>query len=385
MSDRDPHWKQRRPWPQSAAASAAVDWNVVVYVAGEVGPASDGLEASVAGFWTAVRGRLGDRGLGLDVIDGNGESAATDSEGSAYPHLEPVPRPAPNGLRPVRVRLRTLRPTADGASGSSPPPDAPATQLGFVIGPESSTGNAAEAVAQAFEGLGYPCLRAPSIAHAAEAFVDRLGAEIDRVVGLPGGNDHTPAPLGGSSRGDSPWRPVLLMPLVGLLVLHSINPWLRGDVKTRFQLPGFSYDFLNFESVPLVAPLVVGLPTLVTYWVIGRLWRWTQVAPPWWARLALLIPAVTTVYFAARFFVEGRIVSTHSQVVHSEGLGMLVETIGMFEPVDDDHFRYMQPGSVNYSHTILPFWEPWAILIVALAVLVLSVNSLYRLRIKTEP
>jgi hypothetical protein len=253
-----------------------------------------------------------------------------------------------------------------------------------VIGGGPRDAVTAAAVVSALQGLGIPCVQAESIDGAAEALIARM------LPRLPGGADHGvshapwatgPAP----STSASPWRKGLLAPLVGLLVLHSVNPWLRGEFKTRFQLPGFSYDFLNFESVPLVAPLVVGLPTLVAYLVIGRLWHWTKVAPPRWACWAMFIPAATTAYFAARFFIEGRIVSTHSQVVHSEGLGMLVETIGMFEPVADDHFRYVQPAGVNYSHTIQPFWEPWAIFLVALGVGVLAVRSIYSLRRNTEP
>lgn len=384
MSERDRSSASEGGWSFGPNGPAVDEWRILVFfVNSDVGKDGDHAEERAA-FWSAVHGRLESLGVALDLCEA-GESRENGVQpDQAGPWTRFVPRHASGGLRPVRVKVQVVGASLPPAPGQTHNGPAEPVPLGVVIGRDPEEAAAATAVVSALQGVGIPCVQAPSLDDAAGAVIDRMLAR------LPRGVDHRKTQAAaetapGPAASPSPWRTPLLVPLVGLLVLHSFNPWLRGEVKTRFQLPGFSYDFLNFETVPMVAPLVVGLPTLAAYLVIGRLRCWTQVAPPRWACWALLVPALTTVYFAVRFFREGRIVSTHSQVVHSEGLGMLVETIGMFEPVGDDHFRYMQPGGVNYSHTIQPFWEPWAILIVALSVGVAAVKTLYRRRKNTEP
>jgi len=176
----------------------------------------------------------------------------------------------------------------------------------------------------------------------------------------------------------TPWRQGVLIPLVTVLVIHSINPLLRGIGHSRKQLPGFSYDFVTSDTVPLVAPIVVGVPTLAALSVFTLLQRWTGVPSPRWAAWTMLIPVLTTVLFAVLFFVGGSIVTTRSEIVHSRGLGMLVETVGMSEPVPNDHFRYRRPAGNNYSHTIYPFWEPWAILLTSGCVAALGLRFAWR-------
>jgi hypothetical protein len=384
MSRRDRSNSSEHGWSFGPNGPEVGEWRVLVFfVKGDA--ATDGdHDQERAAFWSVVRQRLESVGLALDMgeADESGETGGQPDQ--AGPWARFVPRHDSGGLRPVRVKVRVAdappRPSPGEPTGRAVEP----APLAVVIGRDPEDAALATAVISALHGVGIPCVRTSSLEEAAEAAIDRMMSR------LPCGGEHAMSHASGAmpaehSKRASPWRTALLVPLVGLLVLHSVNPWLRGEVKTRFQLPGFSYDFLNFETVPMVAPLVVGLPTLAAYLVIGRLRRWTQVAPPRWASWALLVPALTTVYFAVRFFREGRIVSTHSQVVHSEGLGMLVETIGMLEPLGDDHFRYRQPGGVNYSHTIQPFWEPWAILLVALAVGVSAVTTLYSRRKNTDP
>lgn len=370
--------------PFESFGTAFGEWRVLLFFAGGEAISAGNDDQVHARFLSTVGQRLEALGFALELGEGEDARGPGMRPETNEAWTRGVPRYNSTGPRLVRLKLRHLgTPPASAADEARRCVATSASSLGLVIGADPDD-VAAAAVVSAVQGLGLSCVRAETIAGGAEALIDKMTARLP--VGVYQASPDAPvAKAAEPAMFASPWHTALLAPLVSMLVVHSVNPWLRSEVKTRFQLPGFSYEFLNFESVPLVAPLVVGVPTLVAYLVIWRLWRWTKVAPPHWAFRALLVPAFTTVYFAARFFIEGRIVSTHSQVVHSEGLGMLWETIGMFEPTAADHFRYLQPAGINYSRGIQPFWEPWSILMVALFVGGSALGSFYKRLRNTDP
>jgi len=363
MSNRDSRRAAATTPALHGASNPALD--LVLFLA--LAPETDAprAESPDAALWSLVHRLVSDRHHHLVVARAShGPPSLTfdrepptgyDSTAATRPqhfHLEVQPLPGPTS------------PTSSNRGSVAPP-----QKLALVVQVDSQAAGVADTVAATLTGVGFPCCHALSIEAAAQELVDRLFA-----APPPFHDPEASVPASAPSivPHHSPWRPVLLVPLLGLLVIHSLNPWLRSVAMLRFQLPGFSYDFVTPETVPLVAPIVVGIPTVVALAVFTWLQRSTNVDPPRWARWAMLIPVATTVFFAARFFIEGRIISSFSQIEHSRGFGMLWETVGMMEPMLNDNFRYLRPAFFNYSHTIHPIWEPWSILLLAVGAAVLG-------------
>ncbi|MEM7385006.1 MAG: hypothetical protein AAF514_08685 [Verrucomicrobiota bacterium] len=170
-----------------------------------------------------------------------------------------------------------------------------------------------------------------------------------------------------------------------------VNPWLRY-AEIYAQVPGPNWRYvMHREYLPLLVASHWAIPTVLAFWLLTRLVARIRRAPRlrrqepngeeppislWWkAGLAMLaFAAASHLFFTVLFFRDGVFLlkvrdekSGMSTVeIHSEGLGMLTR----FEPLNrdmalGDTYRYLQRRSK--SPNVLPFYQPWLILLLTLS------------------
>ncbi|MEZ5325824.1 MAG: hypothetical protein R3F19_12275 [Verrucomicrobiales bacterium] len=173
---------------------------------------------------------------------------------------------------------------------------------------DASTGST-EVEVKALHALGYPGVSVQSLDEAARLLAAKAWEALGhRSVAVSPDRQPGQVVVTGDPKMQR-WFGAITTGMAALLIFHAINPWLRS-FGSRLQLPGFSYDFVTPDSVPAIAPLVVGVPTMV---LLLMLWVFASSlgnsARPRRITWMLVFPVVTTYFFAVHFFVEGSFTS----------------------------------------------------------------------------